>query len=94
MIRCPEPYRGQVLTVMVTNDCNLRCRYCYETDKGCRGTVSLKDVDAFAGMLISGVFDIGMDSYEIDLLGGDALMHPEVIDACWDEFRRRQQGSW
>ena len=24
----------------------------------------------------------------------DALMHPEVIDACWDEFRRRQQGSW
>ena len=24
----------------------------------------------------------------------DALMHPEVIDACWDEFRRRQQVSW
>ena len=89
MIRCPEPYRGQVFTVIVTNDCNLRCRYCYETDKGCRGTVSLKDVDAFASMLISGVFDIGMDSYEIDLLGGDALMHPDLCGKIIDTFLKR-----
>lgn len=89
MIDCPEPYRGQVFTIIVTNDCNLRCKYCYETNKCNRGTVSLDSVDKFTQMLISGVFDIGLKNYEIDLLGGDALMHPELCGKIIDTMLKR-----
>ena len=89
MINCPEPYRGQVFTIIVTNDCNLRCKYCYETNKCNRGTVSLESVDKFTQMLISGVFDIGLKNYEIDLLGGDSLMHPTLCGEIIDTMIKR-----
>ena len=40
-------------------------------------------------MIISGVFDIGLNSYEIDLLGGDALMHPDVCGKIIDTILKR-----
>lgn len=89
MINCPEPYRGQVFTIIVTNDCNLRCKYCYEVAKCNKGTIPLEYVDLFTKMLINGTFDIGMDSYEFDLLGGDALMYPELCGQIIDTIVKR-----
>ena len=89
MLNCPEPFRGQVFTIIVTNDCNLRCKYCYEINKCNRGSVKISDVDNFTKMIISGVFDIGMDALEIDLLGGDALMHPDVCASIIDTIMKR-----
>ncbi len=93
MIKCPKQYEGQVLTIVVTNDCNLRCKYCYEIDKKDRGTISLKSVEKFAKMIVAGKFNFKeskQTSYEIDLLGGDALMYPElcsqIIDTIIKQF--------
>ena len=33
MIPAIENYNGMNITFQVTEDCNLRCRYCYEVDK-------------------------------------------------------------
>ena len=89
MIECPPSYYGQVLTIIVTNDCNLRCKYCYEYNKCNRGTISLETVDRFITMLIDGKFDVGMESFEIDLLGGDALMYPELCGRIIDATMKR-----
>lgn len=83
MIECPPRYDGQVLTIIVTNDCNLRCKYCYEVNKCDNGTISLDKVDKFIEMLISGKFNFIENqhtSFEIDLLGGDALMYPSLCE--------------
>ena len=87
MIPTLEQYQGLNVTFNVTEECNLRCRYCYELDKR-PGDLPLDYAKRFADLLISDPDPIGAaqtgnewmlrNGLVMDLIGGDALMRPEL----------------
>lgn len=89
--------KGMVVTINVTTDCNLRCKYCYETGKA-HGVIKKDYYEKFIDQLLLGQIPVHatetiqsvVDSgFRLDLLGGDALMYPEVCDDILQYFTRR-----
>jgi uncharacterized protein len=84
-----KPYAGMSVTFQVTEDCNLRCKYCYEVDKK-PGQLPLEYAQKFVDIILEDDDPInakGTDSEWIlqqglilDFIGGDALMAPELLD--------------
>ncbi|MBN2536267.1 MAG: 4Fe-4S cluster-binding domain-containing protein [Spirochaetales bacterium] len=87
-----EPRRmfdGMSVSFHVTEDCNLRCRYCYEVNKRKRD-LPLEYAKRFIELFIDDPDPIGVKDTKwswiqergiiIDFIGGDALMRPELCD--------------
>lgn len=77
-------------TINTTEDCNLRCRYCYETNKKPR-VMRFETAARFLELLLE-EDDPVLDESEgslygvergitLDFIGGDALSNPELLDA-------------
>lgn len=87
----PQPADGkrrltQSVTFQVTDDCNLACKYCYQTHKGKR-KMSFETAKKFADLIISG--DKGMSAYInpdispgliVDFIGGEPALEISLID--------------
>lgn len=77
--------RAQTLTFVVTEDCNLRCKYCYMVHKNDRKRMSLetgkKAVDFFLSH--DGFTE---DAVIIDFIGGEPFLEIELIDQIADYF--------
>ncbi len=82
----PQPqYAGFNITFNVTEDCNLRCKYCYELNKK-PGDLPLEYAKKFIDLILDDPDPIGvMGTSEawimkqgliLDFIGGDALMRP------------------
>ena len=86
--RVPTTKR-QVLTLLMTERCNLRCTYCYES-KDRRGRLS--SVTAKSAIL-EAFGRPGFDELEIDFFGGEPMLEFERIrDICewlWSEPRTK-----
>ena len=91
MKRGQEQFRGLDLTFNITQDCNLRCRYCYEINKKPLDLpleyaydfidIILDDPDPIA---VKGTKDAWMaddPATVLDFIGGDALMRPDMVDS-------------
>ncbi|MDR1113947.1 MAG: hypothetical protein LBL50_02530 [Candidatus Margulisbacteria bacterium] len=89
MIPSIKEYEGMNITFQVTEDCNLRCKYCYEVDKK-PGDLPFEYAQKFVDIILEDEDPInakGTDSEWIvkqglilDFIGGDALMVPELLD--------------
>lgn len=90
MIRNIPTHYGLNCTINTTEDCNLRCKYCYET---CKRPVSI-DFDKcrkFIDLCLqegnfcqiretSSIVDSVYKGRVFDFIGGDSLMDPELLD--------------
>lgn len=95
MIKGLEPYEGLNVTYNITEDCNLRCTYCYEVDKQPRD-LPLEYAKRFNTILLTDPDPIGSAETEVDWLirkgvildfiGGDALMRPKLVAAIIRDF--------
>ena len=76
----------QSVTFQVTDDCNLACKYCYQTCRNKR-SMSFETAKKFADLIISG--DKGFSKYInpekspgliVDFIGGEPFLEIELID--------------
>lgn len=86
-------YLVRPVTFQVTDDCSLRCSYCYQINKGKR-RMSFETGKKFIDLLLSG--EKGMSSYVspeksqgiiLEFIGGEPFLEIELIDKLVDYFR-------
>ena len=89
MITKDEEEKGLTVTINTTEDCNLRCAYCYEI---CKKNVSLEfeKYTKFIDLLLNSAENF--ETFEknkfykqgliIDFIGGDSLIDPDFLDKC------------
>ena len=86
----------QDITLSITEECNLRCKYCYMVGKNSEHRMSFetakKIIDYFVDHKES-LFD--SDYLILDFIGGEALLEIDLIDQIVDYFRLTtyQKGS-
>lgn len=89
-------YDGLNVTFQVTEDCNLRCKYCYEINKK-PGELPLEYAKKFIDLLLQDDDPVLAKETEmewliqrgiiLDFIGGDALMVPELADKILQYFQ-------
>lgn len=95
MIKPWPEYKGLNITLNITEDCNCACLYCYEVDKK-PSDLPLEYAERFIDLILKEKDPIGVigTEYEwilnqglvIDLIGGDALMKPDLCDKILQHF--------
>ncbi|MDR1114530.1 MAG: 4Fe-4S cluster-binding domain-containing protein, partial [Candidatus Margulisbacteria bacterium] len=98
MIPDIKEYAGLSITFQVTEDCNLRCKYCYEVNKR-PGNLPLEYAQKFIDIILTDPDPIRAEGtgHEwmlqngliIDFIGGDALMTPDLLDQILQYFQYR-----
>lgn len=74
------------LTFIVTEDCNLRCKYCYVTHKADNARMKFDTAKKF----IDYIFDIktpDQHAVVLDFIGGEPMLEVELIDQICDYFK-------
>ena len=88
MIDGMEHFNGLSCTINTTEDCNLRCKYCYETCKTTR-KIDIDKCYKFIDLVLSDDNFLGLTEEEdmwiydgriFDFIGGDALMNVDVLE--------------
>lgn len=78
---------SQQLTFVVTQDCNLRCKYCY-MEKNDKNVMSLDVAKKAVDYFIDNKESLFIRDYVIlDFIGGEALLEIKLIDQIVDYFR-------
>ncbi|PXX74499.1 radical SAM peptide maturase (CXXX-repeat target family)/CXXX repeat peptide maturase [Dielma fastidiosa] len=77
---------AQTVTFVVTEDCNLRCKYCYITHKSSGKKMNLETAKKFIDMLFSSQI-IKKDAVIIEFIGGEPLIEIDLIDQITDYFK-------
>ena len=95
MIEPNKLFKGLTVTINTNEDCNLRCAYCYEINKKHK-VINLEDAYKFIDYILEDPDPIGVkgtkdewilkDGLILDFIGGDSLMHPEIIDKVLSYF--------
>ena len=67
--------KRKIITITLTQACNLRCTYCYEKNKSHREM----DVDLVKRILDESLNDDRFDEYEIDFFGGEPFLRFDLI---------------
>lgn len=90
MIEKSKHFEGLNVTINTTEDCNMRCKYCYEINKTKR-SIDFDKCKKFIDIILSDEDYLVMDDKEkgkdiwkqglvIDFIGGDALMNVDICD--------------
>ena len=77
---------SQSLTFIVTEDCNLRCKYCYITHKSSNKRMSFDVAKKFIDYVFSGTLRL-QESVTLDFIGGEPLLEIDLIDKICDYFK-------
>lgn len=98
MIPPIDQYQGLNITFQVTEDCNLRCKYCYEVNKK-PGTLPFDYAKRFVDIILTDPDPINAQATDsawllnqgliLDFIGGDALMVPDLCDKILTYFQFR-----
>lgn len=78
--------KAQNLTFIVTEDCNLRCKYCYVTHKSSNARMTFETVKKF----IDYIFKIKRNEQHaviLDFIGGEPFLEIDLIDQICDYFK-------
>lgn len=78
--------RAQTITFVVTEDCNLRCKYCYISHKSANKRMKLETAQRFLDYILTADINIA-ESVIIDFFGGEPLLEIELIDQISDYFK-------
>ena len=95
LISAMETFQGLNITLQVTEDCNMACKYCYEVNKR-PGILDFEYAKKFIDIILESDDPIDIRGTEndwilkqgviIDFIGGDALMVPELCDKILTYF--------
>ena len=77
---------AQSLTFIVTEDCNLRCKYCYITHKASNKKMNFSVAKKFIDYVLNSEM-IKQHAVTLDFIGGEPLLEIELIDKICDYFK-------
>jgi len=77
---------AQSLTFIVTEDCNLRCKYCYITHKASNKKMNFSVAKKFIDYVLNSEM-IKQYAVTLDFIGGEPLLEIDLIDAICDYFK-------
>lgn len=77
---------AQTLTFIVTENCNLRCNYCYITHKSSNKKMSFDVAKKFIDYVLSEEM-IRPKGVILDFIGGEPLLEIKLIDQICDYFK-------
>ncbi len=91
MIKRVKDFEGMSVTFLTTENCNLRCKYCYEINKKEKHMsfdVAKKAIDKLLnGKLIpKDTAPFAKVGLILDFMGGDALINPQLIDKILEYY--------
>lgn len=79
---------SQQLTFVVTQDCNLRCKYCYMVGKNEKNVMSFDTAKKIIDYFIDNKESLfTVDYVVLDFIGGEPLLEINLIDKMIDYFR-------
>ena len=85
-----DMWRGddsQQITFVVTQDCNLRCKYCYMTDKNDKNVMNFETAKRIIDYFVENKEVLFSTEYIVlDFIGGEPLMEIKLIDQIVDYF--------
>ena len=87
-----EPWKGgmaQTITFVITQDCNLRCKYCYMTNKNNSNVMTIETGERAIDYFLTHTELFVADAVVIDFIGGEPLLEIELIDHLTDYFKLR-----
>lgn len=87
---------AQTVTFIVTEDCNLRCEYCYISHKEVGKVMSLKVACDFIDFLLN-MKTVKSPAVILEFIGGEPLLEVDLIDKICDYFKKeayRKQDKW
>lgn len=86
MIEPIDSFLGLTCTINTTEDCNLRCKYCYEVNK-CNKTINMDYCKKFIDIVTADPSTLGPVMEKLankgivfDFIGGDSLMNVDIVD--------------
>ena len=77
---------AQSLTFVVTEDCNLRCKYCYITHKASNSKMNFDIAQKFIDYILSDNTK-KQDAVVLDFIGGEPMLEVDLIDQICDYFK-------
>lgn len=86
MVPTWKPDSSQTITFVVTEDCNLRCKYCYITHKSSNKVISFDIAKKFIDFIFKGEIN-HQDAVILEFIGGEPLIEVGLIDKIVDYFR-------
>ena len=78
--------KAQTITFVVTEDCNLRCKYCYITHKASNKKMSFETAKKFIDYILTADIETA-DSVIVDFFGGEPFMEVSLVDKISDYFK-------
>ncbi|CAK7086543.1 radical SAM peptide maturase, CXXX-repeat target family [Tissierella carlieri] len=81
--------RAQTVTFVVTDDCNLRCKYCYITHKKSDNKMDFDTAKAFIDRLLTTDEMRYSEAVILEFIGGEPLIEANLIDRIADYFKLR-----
>lgn len=90
--------KAQQLTFVVTQDYNLRCKYCYMIDKNDKNVMSFDVAQRIVDYFVDNKEELFSTDYVIlDFIGGEPLLEVALIDKIIDYFilsTYRKKSKW
>ena len=89
LMTCKGQNVAQGFTFLITENCNLRCKYCYEENKQST-TMSLDTAKKAIQFLKNS--EPKFKRLNVDFIGGEPLLEVELIQSIIDEFKEQFKG--
>lgn len=77
---------AQSITFIVTEDCNLRCKYCYISHKSSNKKMDLETAREFIDYILNADINYA-PAVIIEFIGGEPLIEIELVDKISDYFK-------
>jgi uncharacterized protein len=78
---------AKTITFIVTEDCQLRCRYCYITGKNTTNKMSFETAQKTIDYVLSDTENFPEKSVIFEFIGGEPLLEIELIDKICDYIK-------
>ncbi|OUO82254.1 radical SAM peptide maturase, CXXX-repeat target family [Flavonifractor plautii] len=78
--------RAQTVSFVVTEDCNLRCKYCYITHKASNKVLALDTAKKFIDYLFTDAVH-KQEAIALEFIGGEPCIEMHLIDQICDYFK-------
>lgn len=79
--------KAQTITFIVTNDCNLRCKYCYITHKSNDKVMDFNVAKKFIDYILTTEDIRFSEAVVLEFIGGEPFLEVELIDKICDYFK-------
>jgi radical SAM peptide maturase (CXXX-repeat target family) len=78
---------AQSVTFVVTQDCNLKCKYCYMTAKNDENRMSFEIAKTAIDYMLCNNLYFNRNAVIFDFIGGEPFLEIELIDKISDYFK-------